>query len=130
VHLSREASCDLLMQAASSRNISILSSMAVPVHEIRISDPEQFDDAEEDQSTTRQVSFHLELTTLDRAPDFDPREGQAFIDDDTIAAELEWSEGDEDEDEISDDDFGYDEVNHADWEVAAGGGHPSYHFYD
>ncbi|KAG9126639.1 protein kinase rio1 [Ceratobasidium sp. 392] len=90
--------------------------MAIPVHEIHIISPSQFDDADEDKRTR----FNPELNTLDRAPDFDPRAGQTFIDD----ADLDALDLDEDEDEddiISDDDFGYDEVNHADWEVADGG---------
>lgn len=87
--------------------------MAVPVHEIHIG---QFDDANEDIPRLS----HSELNTLDKAPDFDPREGQAFIDDEQLA--FGWDEGDEDDDEeLSDDEFGYDEVNHADWEVADGG---------
>ncbi|KAG8694068.1 protein kinase rio1 [Ceratobasidium sp. 395] len=89
--------------------------MAVPVHEIRITSPGQFDDADEDIEN-RPLP---ELSTLDRAPDFDPRAGQTFIDD----ADFDALDSDEDEDEddvFSDDDFGYDEVNHADWEVADG----------
>ncbi|KAG8745840.1 protein kinase rio1 [Ceratobasidium sp. 414] len=90
--------------------------MAV-VHEIHITHLGQFDDADETQT------FNPELGALDRAPDFDPRAGQTFIDDaDLDALDLDDDEG---EDEVfSDDDFGYDEVNDADWEVADGGSSP------
>jgi hypothetical protein len=100
------------------RNSNLLVlTMALPVHEIRIADLGQFDDADEG-GQTKPIP---ELNTLDRAPDFDPRAGQTFIDDDQIDA-LNWDDGDEDEDDdFSDDDFGYDEVNHADWEIADGG---------
>ncbi|CAE6448280.1 unnamed protein product [Rhizoctonia solani] len=94
--------------------------MAAPVHEIHITSPGQFDDAEEDVIHSRSVkpiSPQPELGVLDRAPDFDPRTGQTFIDDDPTDAALNWSE-DEEEEDLSDDDFGYDEVNQADWEVA------------
>ncbi|KAH7336950.1 RIO1 family-domain-containing protein [Rhizoctonia solani] len=97
--------------------------MAIPVHEIHIISPGQFDDAEEDanqpSTSTQPESLKPELDVLDRAPDFDPRVGQTFIDDDAIEAALDWSEEDEEED-LSDDDFEYDEVNQADWEVADG----------
>ncbi|KAG8715223.1 protein kinase rio1 [Ceratobasidium sp. 394] len=87
--------------------------MAVPVHEIHITQPGQFDDADERQTFP-------ELSALDRAPKFDPRAGQTFIDDADLDA-LDLDDEGEDEDEmVSDDEFGYDEVNHADWEVADG----------
>ncbi|KAG8734107.1 protein kinase rio1 [Ceratobasidium sp. 423] len=96
--------------------------MAIPVHEIHIISPGQFDDADEDvtqpSTSTQPESLQPELNALDRAPDFDPRAGQTFIDDDPTGAALDWSEGEEDE--PSDDDFDYDEVNQADWEVADG----------
>ncbi|CAE6458306.1 unnamed protein product [Rhizoctonia solani] len=95
--------------------------MAIPVHEIHIISPGQFDDAEENINTPstsiQPESLKPELGVLDRAPDFDPRAGQTFIDDDIPEAALNWSEEDE---ELSDDDFEYDEVNQADWEVADG----------
>ncbi|KAF8755134.1 Serine/threonine-protein kinase RIO1 [Rhizoctonia solani] len=102
--------------------------MAIPVHEIHIVHPGQFDDAEEDvtqpnMSTRREAREPLqsELDVLDRAPDFDPRDGQTFIDDDPTGGTLEWSEGeDKDEEDLSDDGLEYDEVNQADWEVADG----------
>ncbi|KAJ1303362.1 hypothetical protein OPQ81_011556 [Rhizoctonia solani] len=99
--------------------------MAIPVHEIHIVDPGQFDDAEEESicanASAKSESLQPELDALDRAPDFDPRAGQTFIDDDSNQAALDWSEEDEeDQGELSEDDFGYDEVNQADWEFADG----------
>ncbi|CAE6456277.1 unnamed protein product [Rhizoctonia solani] len=102
--------------------------MAVPVHEIHIINPGQFDDAEEEVSqidTTARYAPHEplepEFAALDRAPDFDPRAGQTFIDDDPTGPALEWSEDEDEDDEgLSDDGFGYDEVNQADWEFADG----------
>ncbi|CAE7223406.1 unnamed protein product [Rhizoctonia solani] len=96
--------------------------MAIPVHEIHITSPGQFDDAEEDTTQATSIepeSLQPELDALDRAPDFDPRAGQTFIDDDPTGARLDWSEEEEEED-LSDDGFGYDEVNQADWEAADG----------
>ncbi|QRV77655.1 atypical/RIO/RIO1 protein kinase [Ceratobasidium sp. AG-Ba] len=92
--------------------------MALPVHEIHITNPGQFEDADEE---TTQI-FNPELNELDRAPDFDPRAGQTFIDEaDFDALDLEDDDEDEGEEEVcSDEDFGYDEVNDADWEVADG----------
>ncbi|QRW06600.1 atypical/RIO/RIO1 protein kinase [Ceratobasidium sp. AG-Ba] len=92
--------------------------MALPVHEIHITNPGQFEDADEE---TTQI-FNPELNALDRAPDFDPRAGQTFIDEaDFDALDLEDDDEDEGEEEVcSDEDFGYDEVNDADWEVADG----------
>ncbi|CAE6415731.1 unnamed protein product [Rhizoctonia solani] len=99
--------------------------MAVPVHEIHIVDSGQFDDAEEEvaqlSTPARREPLAPELDTLDHAPDFDSRAGQTFIDDDPTGAALEWSEDEDEEDEdFSDGEFGYDEVNQADWEVADG----------
>ncbi|KEP54046.1 RIO kinase [Rhizoctonia solani 123E] len=97
--------------------------MTAPVHEIHITSPGQFEDAEEDAIDSRPSTIpgpsQPELDALDRAPDFDPRAGQTFIDDDPTDAALNWSEEEEEED-LSDDDFGYDEVNQADWEAADG----------
>ncbi|QRV92473.1 atypical/RIO/RIO1 protein kinase [Ceratobasidium sp. AG-Ba] len=91
--------------------------MALPVHEIHITNPGQFEDADEE---TTQI-FNPELNALDRAPDFDPRAGQTFIDEaDFDALDLEDNDEDEGEEVYSDEDFGYDEVNDADWEVADG----------
>ncbi|CUA68752.1 RIO kinase 1 [Rhizoctonia solani] len=95
--------------------------MAIPVHEIHIASPGQFDDAEDDKdrfSIAKPESLLPELGALDRAPDFDPRAGQTFIDDEVAETVLNWSE--EEDEDLSDDDFGYDEVNQADWEVADG----------
>ncbi|KDN45397.1 hypothetical protein RSAG8_04984, partial [Rhizoctonia solani AG-8 WAC10335] len=97
--------------------------MAIPVHEIHVISPGQFDDAEEGvkqpSTSVQPESLQPELGVLDRAPDFDPRAGQTFIDDDPAEAALDWSEEEEEEDP-SDGDFGYDEVNEADWEAADG----------
>lgn len=75
--------------------------------------PGQFDDAPEPDA-------------LSQAPDFNPREGSAFIDQEL----LEWSEPSDDEDEAQDEhqelDAEYDniEVDDEDWEVAEGGKQP------
>jgi len=64
-------------------------------------------------------------TALRRAPDFDPREGQTFIDDPL----LQWSEREEEEEEIIEEDeedledwdSRLTSVNDEDWEIAERG---------
>lgn len=95
----------------SSRIILGLSIMAVPIHEIYITASSQFDDADEEflQNAGRDdqsSSVDLSQTLTDQS-------------------ELEWSDEEE-----SDGDLGYDEINHADWEVADKGGWSSYFDYD
>lgn len=82
--------------------------------------PGQFDDAPADNVTDA-------LSALNLAPSYNPREGEAFIDED---AALEWSSSDDDDE--YDDDSGNEaavwedsvaRVDDEDWEIADRGGY-------
>jgi hypothetical protein len=106
--------------------------MTHPVVEIIVNG--QLDDVDEDTTVAPQSAMPCSLeftptpsTALTEAPRFDPREGQAFIDEEI----LEWSEEDEDDEEAleSEEDEKYDDwesnrltsVDDEDWEIAERG---------
>ena len=98
--------------------------MSLPVVNIIVESSGKFDDAEGPDLNVTAVpeTPTPEPSAIDLAPDFNPREGRTYIDEDP---DLAWSESEGSAYSASDyseeEDYARDDVDAEDWEVAEGG---------